>query len=231
MPPPPTFEARLVRARPVTGHVRELTFERVDGQPMAFDAGQWVNAVLPVAIGATEDITRSYSIASPPDGTARFEIAFTRVKDGPGSTWLYTLEPGVGLPLIEPQGLFTRPASKGHPSLIVATGKGVTPSPLWLVLGARREQELVYRDELEALAKANDFVRFVPTLSRPDAPWDGRRGYVQAHVRELWDELASLGAAPHAYVCGLERMVSSVRELLRKDMAVARQQVHSERYD
>jgi len=33
------------------------------------------------------------------------------------------------------------------------------------------------------------------------------------------------------YVCGLERMVGSVRELLRKEMGLPRQQVHSERYD
>jgi hypothetical protein len=59
-----------------------------------------------------------------------------------------------------------------------------------------------------------------------------RRGYVQAHVRELWDKLAaSSGATPHAYVCGLQRMVGSVRDLLRKEMGLAREQVHSERYD
>ncbi len=46
--------------------------------------------------------------------------------------------------------------------------------------------------------------------------------------------LSALGlghAAPHAWICGLERMVGSVREILRKDMGIARQQVHSERYD
>jgi hypothetical protein len=54
---------------------------------------------------------------------------------------------------------------------------------------------------------------------------------VQTHVERLWSELAALGAPPHAYVCGLQRMVGSVRDLLRKDMAIPREQVHSERYD
>jgi hypothetical protein len=55
---------------------------------------------------------------------------------------------------------------------------------------------------------------------------------VQTHVEALWNELAAAGAgAPHAYICGLQRMVGSVRELLRKQMAVSREQVHSERYD
>jgi CDP-4-dehydro-6-deoxyglucose reductase len=75
-------------------------------------------------------------------------------------------------------------------------------------------------------------VRFLPTLSQPQGPWPGRRGYVQTHVRELWNELASLGTGdPHAYICGLERMVGSVRDLLRKEMGLPRQVVHGERYD
>ena len=41
---PPTFEARLVGARPLTPNVRELVFERVDGQSLAFEPGQWVSA-------------------------------------------------------------------------------------------------------------------------------------------------------------------------------------------
>jgi len=32
-------------------------------------------------------------------------------------------------------------------------------------------------------------------------------------------------------VCGLTKMVSSVRELLRKDMSLPRERVHTERYD
>jgi hypothetical protein len=75
-------------------------------------------------------------------------------------------------------------------------------------------------------------VRFEPTLSQPQATWHERRGYVQAHVRDLWEKLsASSGTTPHAYVCGLQRMVGSVRELLRKEIGLAREQVHSERYD
>ena len=54
-------------------------------------------------------------------------------------------------------------------------------------------------------------------------------------MRELMDSLAALpastGREPHAYICGLERMVGSVRELLRKDMGLPRQRVHTERYD
>ena len=221
MPLPPRFDARVASARALTPGVRELTFERADGRPMKFEPGQWVNVVLPVAVSDASDIKRSYSIASPPDGTPRFAIAVTRVQGGPGSTWLHAVEPGAALEFIGPQGFFTRPVSTGTPALMVATGTGVTPMRSML---------------LSALAAEHPHVRFEATLSQPGDSWAARRGYVQTHVRGLWDELTALGkgtpdAAPHVYVCGLERMVGSVRELLRKGMGLPRQQVHSERYD
>ncbi len=243
---PPTFEARLVKTRPLAPSVRELTFERVDGRPMAFEPGQWVNALLPVELDAAPGLNRSYSLASAPDGSPRFELAVTRVQAGPGSTWLHALEPGATLPFVGPQGFFTRPLASASPSLMIATGTGMTPMrsmmraavaaasqvPMWLVLGVRHEGDVIYGEELRELARAHPFVRFVPTLSQPGASWTGRKGYVQTHVQELWAELAAQGgAAPHAYVCGLERMVGSVRQLLRKDMGLPRQQVHTERYD
>ncbi len=159
------------------------------------------------------------------------------------------MQPGASVTVIGPQGFFTRPLAHTAPSLFVATGTGVTPfrsmlgaaiaaedrTPVWLLFGVRHEEDLLYRDELSALAGAHPHFRLVPTLSRPGAEWTGRRGYVQAHVRELLEELAALpasaGQAPHAYICGLQKMVGSVRELLRKEMGLPRERVHTERYD
>jgi ferredoxin-NADP reductase len=240
MPAPPTFESRLVDGRMLSPAVRELTFERVDGAPLSFEAGQWVSLVLPLENG---EVRRSYSIASRPDGSARFQVAVTHVQGGPGSSYLHALARGSVLTTIGPQGFFTR-AAHDAPALFVATGTGVTPlrsmihdavakgrtAPLWLLFGVRHEEDMLYADELSALAREHPHVRVEYTLSQPRADWKGRRGYVQLHVEELWTDLAKRGA-PHAYICGLERMVSAVREVLRKQMNVPRQQVHSERYD
>src|SRR6516165_9359611 len=103
MPLPPTFVATLVTARALSPAVRELTFERDDGTPFAFEAGQWVNLLLP------GDMKRSYSIASPPSSSPRFEIAVTHVQGGPGSSYLHALEIGAKLEVVGPQGFFTRP--------------------------------------------------------------------------------------------------------------------------
>jgi NAD(P)H-flavin reductase len=97
-----------------------------------------------------------------------------------------------------------------------------------VLLGVRHEDDLLYRDELEALAAAHSNLRFVPTLSRGDDSWSGRRGWVQTHVPDLW---RALGDDAHLYVCGLERMVKAVREVVRKELGAPRERVHSERYD
>ncbi len=242
---PPTFTARIVSARMLSPVVREIVLERPE--PLAFEAGQWVSFVLPHESrgeGEAEPYRRSYSIASAPAGTGRFEIAITRVEGGPGSTYLHSAPIGQELTVVGPQGFFTRRDAETGPSLFIGTGTGVTPlrsmlvdaiargdkRPLWLVFGIRTEADILYRDEFDALAATHANVRVFYTLSRPPPTWTGRTGYVQTHVTALWREMSEQGA-PHAYICGLHRMVGTVRDLLRKDLRVPREQVHSERYD
>lgn len=236
---PESFQARLVEAKPLAPGVRELTFERVD-RPLAFAPGQWVNVALPASPAGP--LVRAYSIASAPNGTGRFELAVTRVTNGPGSQALHELAVGAEVTASGPQGFFTRDADDGRPSLFVGTGTGVTPlrsmihaalaagatERLVLLVGMRHEADVLYEAELAALRAAHPNLEVHVTLSQPRAEWSGRRGYVQTHVPEL---LTSLGPEAHVYVCGLERMVKAVRDLTRKELGLPRERVHSERYD
>jgi ferredoxin-NADP reductase len=241
--PAEPFDARLVATRPLTPAVRELCFAREGGRPFDFEPGQWVNLVLPLATG---EVKRAYSIASAPAGADRFELAVTRVEGGAGSQYLHDLREGAVLRAIGPHGFFTRSPDEPAPSLFVGTGTGVTPlrsmihaalaassrAPLWLLFGARHEADILYRDELTALCRAHPNLRYEITLSRPGAGWSGRTGYVQAHLPELVQALRPLSAEPpRAYVCGLDRMVSSVKDHLRGEQGFDRRRVHTERYD
>lgn len=245
------FDATLVAARTLSENVRELVFERVDGKEMRFAPGQWVNVLADAGgagagDGAVGEVKRAYSIASAPRGDARFELAVTRVEGGPMSEFLHRLEVGATVRAVGPSGLFTRAGSDATPALFVATGTGVTPlrsmliaaeragvlaggTKMTVLFGVRTEADILYRDEFEALSATHANVRFEVTLSRPGAGWGGRSGYVQTHVPELWAALGEAGA--NAYVCGLERMVKAVRDVLRNDLGVGRKQVNQERYD
>ena len=244
MPAPEVFDARLLSTRYLSPSVRELVFERADGNPMVFLPGQWVNLLLSLPSG---EVKRAYSIASPPDGTPRFELAITRVLGGPASEHLHAIPEGTLVRAVGPQGFFTRGPGELAPALFVATGTGVTPlrsmitaafrassrAPLWLLFGARHEEDILYRAELSAFAAENPSFRYAVTLSQPGPSWQGLKGYVQLHVPELYAALKASAAPelPHVFICGLDRMVKVVRDLARNELGVDRKLVHQERYD
>jgi NAD(P)H-flavin reductase len=100
-------------------------------------------------------------------------------------------------------------------------------TPVTLLFGVRSTADILWRDELESLAAREPNFRLEVTLSRPEAGWRGRVGYVQLHVAEL---ARSLGA-PHVFICGLSPMVGAVRALCKTELGYDRKRVHSERYD
>lgn len=120
---------------------------------------------------------------------------------------------------------------------------------IWLVYGTRYETELYYREEFETLAAKHANFHYIPTLSRADESWNGLRGYVQDHVGRIVEERAArlnqalprptidpatpateLNFDIYAYICGLNNMVSGVREKLA-GYGWHRKQIVFERYD
>jgi ferredoxin-NADP reductase len=120
---------------------------------------------------------------------------------------------------------------------------------IWCVYGTRYETDLYYHDEFEALAARHPNFHYLPTLSRAQDSWTGLRGYVQDHVAKIVQERAArlgqtLPQAPvdpaipvkdlkfeiYAYICGLNFMVSGVRDLLTS-YGWHKKQIVFERYD
>ena len=120
---------------------------------------------------------------------------------------------------------------------------------IWLVYGTRYETDIYYQAEFEALARRKANFHFLPTLSRAQDSWTGLRGYVQDHVSKIVEERAArlgqtLPVAPvdpaipakdlkfdiYAYICGLNFMVSSVRDALT-NFGWHKKQIVFERYD
>jgi CDP-4-dehydro-6-deoxyglucose reductase, E3 len=230
-------KAQIVGASMLSPSVRSLRIAPADG-PLSFVAGQWVNVFMPTAAGTQK---RAYSIASAPGDTA-FELAITLVKDGELSPLLHALEVGQVLEMDGPHGFFTRTEEqRALPALYVATGTGLSPlrsmlladaklsqrAPTTLLFGCRSRADILWGDELRALARERPELRVEVTLSRADAAWPGCRGYVQAHVAELSRALGE----PHVYICGLNHMVSEVRALCKGGLGYDRKRIHSERYD
>lgn len=120
---------------------------------------------------------------------------------------------------------------------------------IWLVYGTRYETDIYYRDEFEALARRAPNFHYLPTLSRANDDWTGLRGHVQVHISKIVEERAARLGLPlpvppvnpdtppaelrfdaYAYICGLNFMVSGVRDLL-SGYGWHKKQIVFERYD
>ncbi|AXC12521.1 2-polyprenylphenol hydroxylase and related flavodoxin oxidoreductases / CDP-6-deoxy-delta-3,4-glucoseen reductase-like [Acidisarcina polymorpha] len=115
---------------------------------------------------------------------------------------------------------------------------------IWLVYGTRYPTEIYYQQYFEKLAAERHNFHYVATLSRPQEDWSGGRGYVQEFVAQIASEHAARSHASveptaaeggsgfniHAYICGLNEMVSANRDRLMQ-LGWQRKQIVFERYD
>ncbi|MBB5359331.1 ferredoxin-NADP reductase [Rhodanobacter sp. ANJX3] len=240
------FQLRLVDSRMLASSVRHLVFERVDGQPLAFQPGQFLQIHFQYDDGTATK--RSYSVATVGDGSSpvqRIEIAVSYVEGGAATKLLGELAHGGIIDASGPYGRFCLHEADVHPRyLLLATGTGVTPyramlpqiaallekgdREVVLLYGARSEEELLYGDEFEAFSQQHPGFVFHGCLSRqPRAtplPTD-RSG----HVQTVLAELAPSAERDIAYLCGNPNMVDAAFIVL-KDFGLPVPQIRREKY-
>jgi ferredoxin-NADP reductase len=223
-----------------------------------FIPGQFVSLVADDANGKQQ--TRAYSIASAPRSNTfalcvnRVEGGFfsNRLCDfEPGSEvqfhgphGLFTLRQPLTDSIFIATGTGVAPMRGFIEHLFPESGEDRSEGRrIWLVYGTRHETEIYYQRYFEKVSAERHNFRYLSSLSRPHEGWEGLRGYVQDHVGEIVTTRNSghhSGPAPtvaegvgfdiHAYVCGLNEMVSGNRDRLMS-LGWQRKQVIFERYD
>ena len=246
------FPLKLTARRMLAPTVAHLTFERVDGQPLDFIPGQFVQVHFHYADGVATK--RSYSLATIHDhalgpGEA-VEIAVSYVAGGAATALFEGLGDGGAIDASGPYGRFClMPADANQRYLLIGTGTGVTPYramlpqlerlivergiEVVLLFGARTPVELLYGDEFRAFAdKHAGKFRFVPCFSRElPAPGsiqdhaDVRHGYVQQFLQEF----TPAADTDIAYLCGNPNMVDACFETL-KTCGLPVPQIRREKY-
>src|SRR5438094_1019167 len=191
-----THTARLTRSTALSGFTKHFEFEMQGVPRFGFVPGQWLSLKHNKPDG--EEITRAYSIASPPSEQNRFALCLNRVQDGFMSNFLCDMKEGDELRAQGPFGDFIlRPPMLD--TLFIATGTGIAPfrsmlhwlvadpsrhedRQLWLLFGSRTEPDIYYHQEFLRLVEAHENFHYLPTLSRGAGDWQGLRGYVQQQV-------------------------------------------------
>lgn len=184
-------------------------------QPLHWLAGQYVDITGPGGV------RRSYSIANAPAAGSGIELHVAQVAGGALSGyWFERARPGDLLRLHGPLGSAVLRQPPGDPLVLLATGTGIAPIKamledlaarpadgqrphgIHLFWGAQRAADLYWDPRTLPLP-----LHWHPVLSREDAGWTGRRGWVQQAALESgvpW-------AQTTVHACGSPRMVDDAR--------------------
>src|SRR6266853_6161432 len=185
-----TLPARLACSVSLSPQTKHLEFELSSVPRFGFVAGQWLSFKTSKPDG--EEITRAYSIASPPGEDNRLALCLNRVQDGFMSNFLCDMKEGEHISCQGPFGDFIlRPPLRD--TIFIATGTGIAPfrsmlhwlltdqsrhqgKQFWLLFGNRYEKDIYYHDEFQRLAALHSNFHYLPALSRGSAEWQGLRG-------------------------------------------------------
>ena len=172
---------------------------------------------------------RSYSIASPPEASG-LELTVERLDDGEVSPFLTDqLQPRDTLELRGPIGGYFVWTAAGarNPLMLVAGGTGVVPLmcilrhrrlsgslvPAALLFSCRTRADVIYRDELNDIARADPRFALRIALTRDSAPgWSGAVGRIDLPMVRA--QLERLGGVADSFVCGSTGFVEAASALL-----------------
>jgi len=215
-------------------HVRDIVVETYRVKSVVLDVTDW-QGHLPghhVDIRLTAEdkyqAQRSYSIASPPEDEL-LKLTVERVNDGEVSPYLVDdLRLGDEFELRGPiGGYFVWTVATQGPLWLIAAGSGIAPlmamlrhrakrkvrSPALLLYSSRSLEDVIYRDELDAMARADPDLRIDHALTRKQPNgWNGHRGRIDRAL--LAEACFPPEQAPNTFICGPTPFVEHVADLL-----------------
>lgn len=168
-----------------------------------------------------QKVVRPYTPTSPPEQVGSFDLVLKRYQMGKISKFMFDeLKVGDSMEVRGPTGRFKYSANRYARIGCVAAGSGITPmlqlirgivsdsaddTELSLVFQNRGQEDILLRDELDALVAANDgrlSVTYV--LSKPHDGWDETEEHVAGHITPelLRERLPAPGAGTLVCLCG-----------------------------
>lgn len=222
-----------------TPNTRRFMMEVPGSSSFDFEPGQFVTLDLPIH-EAPAKRRRSYSIASWPDGSNRFELVIVLLADGLGTEYLFNeVKEGSELVFRGAMGKFRLPPVLDKDLFLICTGTGIAPfrsmahhirnkniphKNVHLLFGTRKKEDLLYYDELKQLETELPGFFYRPALSRE--AWEGAQ---HGYVHSLYEECCTQKQPAYFYLCGWKNMVNEAKERIVA-MGYDRKSIHQELY-
>jgi ring-1,2-phenylacetyl-CoA epoxidase subunit PaaE len=221
---PGELRLRVLSVRRETRDAVSLLLERPRG--MTYRAGQFLTLLLSVD-GA--EVRRSYSLSSSPLDDGPLVVTVKRVAEGLGSGHVHaSVVAGQVLRARGPSGTFVfEPGDAPAHLVLVGGGSGITPLmgilrtalsacpslPITLVYANRSEDDVIFRDELIALAERHPALRVVHVLEEPGQALPCSAGLIGRSLLER--ELSAIDlTTARVYLCGPGPMMAETERAL-----------------
>ncbi|MBN2224906.1 MAG: 2Fe-2S iron-sulfur cluster binding domain-containing protein [Deltaproteobacteria bacterium] len=198
----------------------------LDGYLPPFRAGQYVN--WEVTIGNVKT-GRALSISSPPHQRGFYELTIRKMEPGFVSQYLIdTVKVGDDFFISGPAGFFYHePLTDGKDLVFIAGGSGVTPfrsiirevtergldMRIWLIYGTRTTDDVIFGEQLSAVADRHKNIRYELVVSEPDSNYAGTAGFITGDVIK---KCVGDVKGKTFYLCGPEMMYRFVQPELIK---------------
>jgi ferredoxin-NADP reductase len=234
------YNSEVIEIIDVTPLVKRFFFRIPEMENFNFAPGQFVQLDLPID---SKIKTRSYSIASAPQGNNIIELVISLNAEGLGTPYLFNeVKVGSKLPLSQPAGKFMKPPVTTEVDIcLICTGTGIAPfrsflldlihkntshKNIDLIFGTRYEKDVLYMDEMEKLSQTIPGFSFTTVLSREENPSIGKKGY----VHQVYQELYADKRPTNFYLCGWKVMIKEAIQNLQ-DMGYDKKAIKFELYD
>jgi ring-1,2-phenylacetyl-CoA epoxidase subunit PaaE len=121
------LQLRVNRVRPENKDAATIVLQRSDGQPLLYEAGQFLTLLF---FRNGQEMRRSYSLSSTPGIDDFASITIKRIPNGEVSRWLLdTVQPGDQFISLRPAGRFTvnTHTNASRQFFFIAAGSGIVP--------------------------------------------------------------------------------------------------------
>lgn len=109
------------------------------------------------------------------------------------------------------------------------TDKGL-PTDIILLYGNNKEEDIIFRQDLDQMANANKNMRIVYTLTSTDIDkktWSGRTGYIDDKM--IQEEIADYQDRAF-YICGPPKMVEGLTDILINKLGLSEDKIRIENF-